>query len=534
MRRTAAGVALALALCACQAAHPAGFTGSGAHVLRIGYVNDPSSLNPLFEYAQTQIDLCDLYTETLVGLNSKNELVPLLARRVPTRENGDVSENGLTITYHLRNARFADGVAFTSNDVLFTYRAILDPRNPVTFPDPYKRIASMTAPDAKTIVIRLKQAWAAATAELFAQSDFAYGILPAHSFDNDPGNLASSDWNQHPFGTGPFRVVRWDRGTQIILSPNTNAWRKPHLRSLVVKIYPDDTSRVVALRTHEIDVTTVEGAQALTVRHTPGVHLRLTPMNGEDFLSFQTQHTPLGDARVRRAISEAVNREGIRRDAMLDMNEPDTTEDPQMTWAFDPAIAPLPFDQKRADADLDAAGWHLQGGTRYKNGRPLRLDVAFMGTREYSRRVATLLQADLRVVGIDAELHGYTVTMFMGGGSSDVLHSGRFDIAITGFDNGSDPEESEQFTCADRSPQGSDSSRWCNSEYDRQFAVQRATLDRRIRKAAFYRMQHILHDSYAVDFLWTDEYHDALANNVSGWAPNMLYRYSNSEDWDVR
>ncbi len=257
----------ALLLAGCHAAVYGVRGGGSPHVMRIGYVNDPSSLNPLFAYAQTQIDLGDLYCETLVGLNSRNQPIPLLAARVPTLANGDISPDGLTITYHLRtNARFADGVPVTANDVIFTYRAILDPHNPVTWPRPYLRIASIRALGPHTVQIRLKQRWAAATGELFAQSDFAYGILPAHAFGDNPDNVARGDWNDHPFGSGPFRVVRWDRATQIVLAPNPYAWRKPHLRSLIVKIYPDDSSRFVALRTGEIDVAQTNPEQTIEAR----------------------------------------------------------------------------------------------------------------------------------------------------------------------------------------------------------------------------------------------------------------------------
>ncbi len=176
-RSSILSLGLLLAAGGCHAAGMGSAGGAVAHTLRIGYVNDPSSLNPLFAYAQTQIDLCDLYTETLVGLDWNNNLVGLLAQRVPSLQNGGISADGLTITYHLRpQARFADGVPFTSTDVLFTYRAILDPANPVTAPDMYRRIAWMRAPDAHTIVLRLKRRWAAATAELLRRA-----ILPTAS-----------------------------------------------------------------------------------------------------------------------------------------------------------------------------------------------------------------------------------------------------------------------------------------------------------------------------------------------------------------
>ena len=153
------------------------------HQLRSPIGRSPISLNPLLAHDQDTIGFDLLFVETLVGLSRDNKLVPILLTRVPSRSNGDISADGRTIVYHLRpNARFADGTMLTSADVAFTYRAIMDPRNPVLSQDAYLRIESLSTPDAHTVVIRLRSPWNAAVRELFAQSDFAFGILPAHAF----------------------------------------------------------------------------------------------------------------------------------------------------------------------------------------------------------------------------------------------------------------------------------------------------------------------------------------------------------------
>src|SRR5579864_43112 len=124
------------------------------HEMTIVRANDPSSLNPLFAFDQPDIDMTQLYAEPLLGLNQRNELVPLVASRVPTVENGDISRDGRTIIYHLRHGvRFADGTSLTSKDVAFTYHAILDPRNPVTEAQPYREIERLETPDAYTVVL---------------------------------------------------------------------------------------------------------------------------------------------------------------------------------------------------------------------------------------------------------------------------------------------------------------------------------------------------------------------------------------------
>ena len=193
--------------------------GAHAHVLAIADNVDPASLNPLLAHDQDTIGYDLLVTQTLVGLSAENRLVPVLVTRVPSRANGDVSRDGKTIVYHLRHdVCFADGTGLTAADVAFTYRAIVDPRNPVESIDAYRRIAALRTPDRYTIVVRLHDPWNAAVAELFAQADFAFGILPAHAFSST--DVRRGAWDQRPFGTGPFRVTQWQRANHIVLERN--------------------------------------------------------------------------------------------------------------------------------------------------------------------------------------------------------------------------------------------------------------------------------------------------------------------------
>ena len=238
-----------------------------------------------FRDDQPDIDLTQLYIEPLIGLSRQNTLVPVVASRVPTVQNGDISRDGLTLTYHLRHdERFADGVPLTSHDVGFTYHAIMDPANPVSEVQPYRIIQRLDAPDRFTVVLHLRRPWGAAVTALFAQSDFIYGILPAHAFSIP--NLSHAAWNDILL-SGPFRVVQWRRGNEIVLAPNPYSRRKPHLRRLILRIVPDRNTELLLLRTHAVDVMdAVNDVQAAQVRSLPGLRLVRTEQNSIEYLAF--------------------------------------------------------------------------------------------------------------------------------------------------------------------------------------------------------------------------------------------------------
>src|SRR5215469_6412307 len=304
--------ALGVALCAAFALTACARSHGEPHVLRIADNVDPSSLNPLLAHDQDTIGYDLLVTETLVALSADNRLVPVLVTRVPTLANGDISGDGKTIVYHLkRGVRFADGTPFGSRDVAFTFHAILDPRNPVESQDAYRRVASLETPDAHTVVVRLKQRWNAAVAQLFAQADFAFGILPAHAFQST--DVTRAAWNQRPFGTGPFRVVQWERANRIVLEPNPYYRPAPKLRRIVFELIPNTQASLIALRSGEVDVILLDPAQLPETRGVPGVRVTVTPVNGLYMLTLQTTAPPTNDLAVRRAIDAAIDRNEIVR-----------------------------------------------------------------------------------------------------------------------------------------------------------------------------------------------------------------------------
>lgn len=503
---------LALTLGACSQSGGGAVWGT-PHQLRIGIVSDPSSLNPLFVTSQSSVDMGQLYTETLVGLSPENKVVPLLVTAVPTQANGGISRDARTIVYHLRrDSRFADGKPLTSADVAFTYRAILDPRNPITAAAPYREIASLQTPDAYTVVIRLKRPWAAAVTELFAESDYAFGILPAHAFSST--DLSRSAWNQKPFGSGPFQVQEWRHGDSIIFAPNPYARRKPHLKRLVFKIVPDANTLLIALRTHAIDAADLTEKQVPRVRAMRGIRVIETPQNHTDFIEFQTQRPPTDNVLVRRALIEAIDRAGIAKTVYLNLHPLATTEIPPVFEAHDGSIRQPPYDPAKARDDLARAGW--------KPGTPI--DFAYIGTSEEARLLATQVQANLAAAGVALQLRSYSSTLYFAPASAGgVERGGRFNLAYSDWFGGADPSQSETYRCADRAPSGPNTSRWCSRAYDALY-----------RARDFRGMQRAVHDAALAEFLVYQSLYDGVNPAVRNFTPNMLFEYGNSQDWDVR
>ncbi|MGC1985875.1 MAG: ABC transporter substrate-binding protein, partial [Candidatus Cybelea sp.] len=134
--------------------------------VRFDLAADPRNLNPLFtnpDAASVEQQVARLAFEPFVDLDARGRPTPALLERIPTAQNGGLSADGRTIRYELRRGvRWSDGVPVSAQDVLFTLRAITDPRNPVRSHEGYDLIDHAYAIGRHSVVFHLRHAWAPA------------------------------------------------------------------------------------------------------------------------------------------------------------------------------------------------------------------------------------------------------------------------------------------------------------------------------------------------------------------------------------
>src|ERR1700722_11791483 len=120
--------------------------------VRIGVFEGPDVLNPILSQMTFSGDVFQLVFDGLIRFDDRGRAVPDLAREVPSLENGGISADGRTLTYHLMpGARWHDGLPVTARDVIFTWRAIMNPANGVPSREGFERIVAMDAPEPLTV-----------------------------------------------------------------------------------------------------------------------------------------------------------------------------------------------------------------------------------------------------------------------------------------------------------------------------------------------------------------------------------------------
>src|SRR5579864_7220139 len=127
-------------------------------VLRYAEIAEPDNLSTLLSTQIVTVDLSYLMFSYFFNVDDHDNFVPEIATEVPTLQNGGLSADGKTITYHLRQGvKWQDGAPLTSRDIVFTFHAIMNPKNNVQVHTGYDQIASVAAPDDYTVIVHMKR-----------------------------------------------------------------------------------------------------------------------------------------------------------------------------------------------------------------------------------------------------------------------------------------------------------------------------------------------------------------------------------------
>ena len=463
--------------------------------------------------------------------------VPILAERVPTLENGDISKDGLTIVYHLRkNVKWQDGAPFTSADVKFSWQAILNPNNNVISQTGYALVRTVDTPDPYTAIFRMKQRFSPAIDTIFGESDDPFEIIPVHLLGK-LHDINNAPFNAAPIGTGPFQLKEWVRGDHMTLVPNPNYFLgKPKLRQIVIRFIPDENTELSALRTHDLDWQfEASPDQYDQLRSLPGVKLILQNKNEYERIEFNVAHPPLDDVRVRRAIAYGVDKQRLVEDLTFGSAVVADQDLPPFMWAHENGVTSYPFNIAKARALMRSAGYVLgSDGYFEKDGKRLTLTLVTNISNVTRRAAVVQVQAMLRRVGIDVQPKYYLGSLlFATVGQGGILQTGKFDLSWNGWVAGIDPDNSSTFTCAAQPPHGNNTMRYCDASVDR---AEGSALDR-FARADRTRAYATMETRVALDqpqiSVWWPRMIQPINPDFKNFAPNPVTESWNAYQWEI-
>lgn len=334
--RTAAAFAIVLSLAG--VAHAAPRTD-----IKVGLVLEPVGLDPTINSAAPIDDVVyqNIY-EGLTRIDQNGAVQPALAT------SWDVSPDGLTYTFHLvEGATFHDGTTFDSEDVVYTYGRMTAADSVNAQKALYAGIQSVTAVDAKTVEIKL-----GAPDGLFL-FNIGRGDAVIVAPESEPTNVSN------PVGTGPFKLVRWQKGADLTLTQYEGYWgTKPALTDITYVFISDAAARVNALKTGAIDgINNTDSSTLPLFLNDPNFQVVVGTTEGETLLVQNNARKPFDDLRVRQAIAHALDRDEINTGVNQGYGTSIGSHFPPHSPDYVDLTGTYPLDLAKAKALLAEAGY---------------------------------------------------------------------------------------------------------------------------------------------------------------------------------
>ena len=492
-----------------------------------GLVGQLGSLNPLYgEATAGPNDLDALLFEPLV------RVLPTGAVQGRLASKWDVSPDGRSYVFTMRpNARWSDGTTVTADDVVFTVRTVQDPLFPGTLLNQSWKDIIVTAIDSSHVRFALPGHNAGFLANLELLE-----IVPSHLLAGKTmGELASASPNLNPVGTGPFRMVA-NLGDRIQLERNPFAWRRPWLDTMTIRSFPSQAAALDALERGQIDGfanLTPSGAAQERANSQVRVLTASTYQYAELLFNLKTDEPYFQDVRVRQAVARAIDRSAIIRDVLGGQAVPDDSPIPRsISWAYDSAAQQPAYDPSGAAKLLDDSGWALVNGIRTKGTTTLSFGLTVSSDVPPYERVAEKVASQLAQVGIVAEVRPVTTASLI----HDYLNPRTFDMTLTAFDNGPDPDVYSFWHSSQAHTGGFNFAGMKKNVFiDGDLEEGRATLDLTARAKAYATFQEDFAKEIPAVFLYSPRYVMAVNRRIHGVRVDSAIepeeRYAYVSDW---
>ncbi|MEK7989691.1 MAG: ABC transporter substrate-binding protein [Thiotrichaceae bacterium] len=456
---------LLILLTACTSSQP-----EHDKTIRFGLESAPVTLDPRFATDAASARINRLIYRALIDFDSNRQPIADLAsweQLLPTHYRFTLRPPG---------CEFHNKQTLNAYDVKATYEFILNPTNASPHREAFKTIQEIDVLDGKTIDFILSQ-----PDNLFV-GRLSIGILPAELI------AANHPFNTHPIGSGAFQFIDWQDHSRLKLRRLID---KQPVEFIEVK---DPVVRVLKLLRGELDILQGDLSPELIRWLEKRDEVRVQKEKGSNFayLGFNLQDETTNNLLIRQAIAYALNREDIIHYVLGNAARPASSILPPSHWAGNPNLPLYPYDPEKAKQLLAQAGYA---------DKPLKLSYK-TSTNPVRIRLATVMQHQLKQVGIDMDLQTYDWGTFYGD-----IKAGQFQMYSLMWVEVKMPDIFEYVFHSDSvPPSGANRGRYINPELDQWIdeAKQTEDLDKQI--ALYWQIQQQIFDDLPYVPLWYEDY----------------------------
>jgi peptide/nickel transport system substrate-binding protein len=402
-----------------------------------------------------------------------------------------------------QGVKFHDGSPFTAKDVKTTFDRVLDPAKKMTARGNHAKIKSVEVVDDYTVKFHTDGPY-----PLFVERMTAL-VMQSEKQIKEKGH----DWMQeHPVGTGPYKLVRWGRKQEHVLVRNDDYWgAKPHYKNLRVRIIPEQATQIAELISGGVDLIKAVPPDQMDVINKSGqARTGTSPILRTAFLqldqSGRAGPNPFQDRRVRQAANLAIDIDAIIKHVLNGLGDRTPTVVNPMAFGFDPAVKPYRQDLERAKKLLAEAGFPNGVDVRFMTGPPI-VEPAIQQTNDAI--IADMAKAGFRVqqnyIGDNTVLVAKIKES-----KADPMFNWSWGYYSV-FD--ADAILYDCLKC------GEAYSYYCNKDLDALILAGRSTLDARKRTETYQKVQKLLFDDAAYIFKWGLRGVWGISNRIEYQAP---------------
>jgi len=507
---------------------------AGKTILRLGWTNDPDSLNPFIGLEVPSFEVWALNYDLLVGFRA-SDLANVPGVGLAT--GWETSPDGKVWTFTITDkAKWQDGEPLTASDVAFTYNYVI--KNEMgLFIDYVKFITTVEAPDATHVVFTCSKPKA-------NMLGLWIPILPEHIWSKiKPADAEKSFKNPPPIvGSGPFQTVEYKKGSFVRMVANKDYWKgAPKIDEVIFQTYQNADTMAQDLKIGSIQSAwSIPAAQFAPLDAAPNLESIRAVTIGYDQLGFNcadkktypksTGHPALTDPAFRNALQWAVDKDKIVAIGYSGNAVPADTiitrdyysSEADYHWTPPPGDPnTYAFDLEKAKTALDAAGYTDSDGNgiREYEGKDitLRLDARAQSTS--SQNCGKLITGWFQAIGLNIDYEvidngALTAKQFAYDGDQ---FAPDFDMAIWGWGGDVDPNYILSIMTTGQIESWSDCN-WSNAEYDKLFLEQQTTIDVQERIAKVQRMQQIVYEeSPYIPLVYSLDLESADTGQWTGW-----------------
>ncbi len=415
-------------------------------------------INPHLAQGTKDFDASNVIYEALAYSDDDGTLIPRLASEIPSLEDGTVDEEGMSVTWSLRDdVYWHDGEQFTAEDVRFTWEFASTEETTATTVATFEAIEDVEVVDDFTVTVHFREP----TPGWFVPFTGGQGlILPEHLFRDYVGVEArNAPYNMEPIGTGPFQVTEFRPADTVFFERNENYWDpgKPYFDSVemigggdatgaaraVIVTGEADWAWNIQVEADILDALEEQGDQGFVLAG-PGTGAERIMVNRTDPWTEvdgarsepTTEHPFLSNQLIRDAVALSIQRDVIADElygpggepTANNLNAPEWVVNQDLTWEFDLDAAAALLDEAGAvDEDGD--------GVREYNGTPLYMlyQTSINSIRQSNQEI---VKDDLDSIGFDVELKAIDAAVFFSSDAGNPDTTSHFYADIQMFTNG--------------------------------------------------------------------------------------------------